>query len=247
MLDRSSIHRALSSSLIQAFMFEPEAGPSWERANWPIAELDELNLGLDPTAGNDREGQAGGRRARGGCRREPRRSPPGSRRQHPRDDADPDVSGARPSRGRPRSVGPCAAGRTSRPDAGLSRLRRRRSRPADLHRRHAGLRDRDDTPDRGRLQRTTAATSASNICTSTMWRSAVSSSSGWRARTPRSRSLPRASSRSSTKVIQAEQWEKFLARKYVGTKRFGLDGGEGAVPALEAVIKYGGHERRRGN
>ena len=42
------------------------------------------------------------------------------------------------------------------------------------------------------------------------------------------------------KVIQAEQWEKFLARKYVGTKRFGLDGGESAVPALEAVIKYGG-------
>ncbi|MEO7564703.1 MAG: 2-oxoglutarate dehydrogenase E1 component [Sphingomicrobium sp.] len=43
-----------------------------------------------------------------------------------------------------------------------------------------------------------------------------------------------------TKVIQAEQWEKYLARKYVGTKRFGLDGGEGAVPALEAVIKYAG-------
>jgi len=42
------------------------------------------------------------------------------------------------------------------------------------------------------------------------------------------------------KVIQAEQWEKFLARKYVGTKRFGLDGGESMVPALESVIKYGG-------
>lgn len=42
------------------------------------------------------------------------------------------------------------------------------------------------------------------------------------------------------KVIQGEQWEKFLARKYVGTKRFGLDGGESMVPALEAVIKYGG-------
>ncbi|MFL6843622.1 MAG: 2-oxoglutarate dehydrogenase E1 component [Allosphingosinicella sp.] len=42
------------------------------------------------------------------------------------------------------------------------------------------------------------------------------------------------------KVVQAEQWEKFLARKYVGTKRFGLDGGESMVPALEAVIKYGG-------
>jgi 2-oxoglutarate dehydrogenase E1 component len=42
------------------------------------------------------------------------------------------------------------------------------------------------------------------------------------------------------KVIEAEQWEKFLARKYVGTKRFGLDGGESMIPALEAVIKYGG-------
>ncbi|MCW3847222.1 2-oxoglutarate dehydrogenase E1 component [Sphingomonas sp. LB-2] len=43
-----------------------------------------------------------------------------------------------------------------------------------------------------------------------------------------------------SKVIEAEQWEKFLGRKYVGTKRFGLDGGEAMIPALEAVIKYGG-------
>ncbi len=42
------------------------------------------------------------------------------------------------------------------------------------------------------------------------------------------------------KVIEAEEWEKFLARKYVGTKRFGLDGGESMIPALEAIIKYGG-------
>ncbi|MEQ1547871.1 MAG: 2-oxoglutarate dehydrogenase E1 component [Chakrabartia sp.] len=42
------------------------------------------------------------------------------------------------------------------------------------------------------------------------------------------------------KVIEAEQYEKFLGRKYVGTKRFGLDGGEAMIPALEAVIKYGG-------
>ncbi|TFI58854.1 2-oxoglutarate dehydrogenase E1 component [Sphingomonas parva] len=42
------------------------------------------------------------------------------------------------------------------------------------------------------------------------------------------------------KVIEGEQWERFLARKYVGTKRFGLDGGESMIPALEAVIKYGG-------
>lgn len=42
------------------------------------------------------------------------------------------------------------------------------------------------------------------------------------------------------KVIEGEQWEKFLARKYVGTKRFGLDGGESAIPALESIVKYGG-------
>ena len=42
------------------------------------------------------------------------------------------------------------------------------------------------------------------------------------------------------KVIEAEQWEKFLGKKYVGTKRFGLDGGEAMIPALESIIKYGG-------
>ncbi|MCA3254642.1 MAG: 2-oxoglutarate dehydrogenase E1 component [Alphaproteobacteria bacterium] len=42
------------------------------------------------------------------------------------------------------------------------------------------------------------------------------------------------------KVIEAEQFEGYLAKKYVGTKRFGLDGGESLIPALESVIKYGG-------
>ncbi len=41
-------------------------------------------------------------------------------------------------------------------------------------------------------------------------------------------------------VIRGEQFEEFLGKKYVGTKRFGLDGGESMIPALEAVIKYGG-------
>ncbi len=41
-------------------------------------------------------------------------------------------------------------------------------------------------------------------------------------------------------VIRGEQYESFLGKKYVGTKRFGLDGGESMIPALEAVLKYGG-------
>jgi len=43
-----------------------------------------------------------------------------------------------------------------------------------------------------------------------------------------------------SKVIEAEEWERFCGRKYVGTKRFGLDGGEAMIPAMEAIIKYGG-------
>ena len=41
-------------------------------------------------------------------------------------------------------------------------------------------------------------------------------------------------------VIRGEEYENYLGKKYVGTKRFGLDGGEAMIPALEAVIKYGG-------
>ncbi len=42
------------------------------------------------------------------------------------------------------------------------------------------------------------------------------------------------------KVIEGEEYENFLGKKYVGTKRFGLDGGESMLPALENIIKYGG-------
>ncbi len=42
------------------------------------------------------------------------------------------------------------------------------------------------------------------------------------------------------KIIEAEQFEAFLGKKYTGTKRFGLDGGESLVPAMEAVMKTGG-------
>ena len=42
------------------------------------------------------------------------------------------------------------------------------------------------------------------------------------------------------KIIQAEGFEKFLAKKYVGTKRFGLDGAESLIPAMEQIIKRGG-------
>ena len=42
------------------------------------------------------------------------------------------------------------------------------------------------------------------------------------------------------KLIESEGFERFLDIKYTGTKRFGLDGGESLVPALEQIIKRGG-------
>ena len=38
-------------------------------------------------------------------------------------------------------------------------------------------------------------------------------------------------------LVQAEGFERFLHVKYPGTKRFGLDGGESTVPALDAIIR----------
>jgi len=42
------------------------------------------------------------------------------------------------------------------------------------------------------------------------------------------------------KLVEAEGFEKFLHVKYTGTKRFGLDGGESLIPAMEQIIKRGG-------
>src|SRR5690242_21928477 len=42
------------------------------------------------------------------------------------------------------------------------------------------------------------------------------------------------------KLIEAEGFEKFSGVRFLGTKRFGLDGGEAMVPALEQIIKRGG-------
>jgi len=44
------------------------------------------------------------------------------------------------------------------------------------------------------------------------------------------------------KLTEAEGFERFCHVKYTGTKRFGLDGGEALIPALEAVVKTGGQQ-----
>ncbi len=41
------------------------------------------------------------------------------------------------------------------------------------------------------------------------------------------------------RLTQAEVFEQYLDRKYTGTKRFGLDGGESMVPLIEQIFKRG--------
>jgi len=41
------------------------------------------------------------------------------------------------------------------------------------------------------------------------------------------------------RLVGAETFEQFLHKKYAGTKRFGLDGSESVVPAIEQILKRG--------
>jgi len=59
-------------------------------------------------------------------------------------------------------------------------------------------------------------------------------------RTRRFPSLRKAKRSILFKLVEAEGFEKFCAVRFVGTKRFGLDGGEAMIPALEQIIKRGG-------
>ncbi|HEY2609880.1 MAG TPA: 2-oxoglutarate dehydrogenase E1 component, partial [Reyranella sp.] len=42
------------------------------------------------------------------------------------------------------------------------------------------------------------------------------------------------------RVVEAEGLERYLGVKFVGTKRFGLDGGESMIPGIEQILKRGG-------
>jgi 2-oxoglutarate dehydrogenase E1 component len=42
------------------------------------------------------------------------------------------------------------------------------------------------------------------------------------------------------RLVQAELFEDYIDRKYTGTKRFGLDGGESTIPVVEQILKRGG-------
>jgi len=224
----------------QLFLNERDAGPSWERPNWPVAELDDLNLGLDPTEATIEKVRAvvaEKAAAAGASPDEVRRAAEDSIRAmmlirtyrvrgHLAADLD-------PLRLSPREV------------------------PADLTPEYHGFTHKDlDRPiwlcgALGFEQATVheilhvlQATYCGHIGFEYMHINDLEERRFIQERIESPEETvqftPEGKQSILLKVIHAEQWEKFLARKYVGTKRFGLDGGESAVPALEAVIKYGG-------
>jgi 2-oxoglutarate dehydrogenase E1 component len=224
----------------QVTQIPSEAGPSWARPNWPLTELDEVNLGLDPTQATIE----GFRKA--------------AAAQAAATTADPDAI----RRAAEDSIRAMMLIRTYRVrghlTAKLDPLGLHHSAiPADLTPGYHGFSDADlDRPiwiggalgrERATVREIIAALQEDYCGTIGVEYMHINDLEERRFIQDRIESMdetvqftPEGKQAILAKVIEAEQWEKFLARKYVGTKRFGLDGGESAIPALEAVIKYGG-------
>lgn len=219
---------------------EREIGPSWARPNWPIAELDDLNLGLDPTQATIEKVKAAVAQRAAQTTDDP---------QAIRRAAEDSVRAMMLIRTY-RVRGHLAA------DLDPLRLTRREV-PADLTAEYHGFSDADlDRPiwlcgvlgfEQASVREIVVVLQR-NYCGHVgleyMHINEVEERRFLQDRMEGKDAeisfTPEGKQSILAKVIHAEQWEKFLARKYVGTKRFGLDGGESAIPALEAVIKYGG-------
>ncbi|WP_114226683.1 MULTISPECIES: 2-oxoglutarate dehydrogenase E1 component [Sphingomonas] len=222
-------------------LFEAEQGPSWERPNWPVTALDDLNLGLDPTEATIEQVKQGAKAvaAATGVIDE-------AALHSAADDSVRAMMLIRTYRVR----GHLAA---DLDPLGLSH----RELPADLTPEYHGFTAADlDRPVyiAGALGLQTAtvneivATLRKNYCGKIGVEYMHINDLGERrflqdrieGRDKGVSFTPEGKQAILEKVIHGEQWERFLAKKYVGTKRFGLDGGESMIPALESVIKYGG-------
>ena len=226
----------------QVMIFEREPGPSWARPNWPVAELDDINLGLDPTEATIETVRKASEKAAVA--------------------AAPAADGEAIRRASEDSIRAMMLIRTYRVRghlaAKLDPLGLHRSDcPADLTPEYHGFGPNDlDRPiwiggalgfERATVREIVAVLQANYCGTIGVEYMHINDLDERRFIQERIEGkdaeihfTPEGKRSILAKVIEAEQWEKFLARKYVGTKRFGLDGGESAIPALEAVIKYGG-------
>jgi 2-oxoglutarate dehydrogenase E1 component len=226
----------------QEILFEREPGPSWARPNWPVSELDDINLGLDPTEATiEAFKKAATEKAAAAA---------------PASDSDAIRKAAEDS------IRAMMLIRTYRVRGHLAAKLdplglHRQELPADLTPEYHGFGPNDlDRPiwiggtlgfERATVREIVKVLQANYCGTVGVEYMHINDLEERRflqdrieGKNAEIQFTPEGKRSILSKVIEAEQWEKFLARKYVGTKRFGLDGGESAVPALEAVIKYGG-------
>ena len=165
----------------------------------------------------------------------------GDARFDPRHHDDPRLPHARASACRSRSAeaeGRRAGARARSQDL---RLHRGRLRPQDLHRqRSSGSNSRPSRRCWRSCSAPIARPSASSSCTSPIPRPSSGSRSAWKGPDKEIKFTAEGKKAILNKLIEAEGFEKFLDVKYTGTKRFGLDGSESLIPALEQIIKRGG-------
>ncbi|HEX2804278.1 MAG TPA: thiamine pyrophosphate-dependent enzyme, partial [Sphingomicrobium sp.] len=223
-----------------AGVIEPKQGPSWARPNWPVSELDDVNLGLDPTEASIEAVKKA------------------ARDEAAATTADSDAI----RRAAEDSIRAMMLIRTYRVRGHLAAKLdplglHHNAVPADLTPAYHGFSDADlDRPiwiggvlglERATVREIVAVLQDNYCGTIGVEYMHINDLEERRFIQERIEGMddtvqftPEGKQAILAKVIEAEQWEKFLARKYVGTKRFGLDGGESAIPALESVIKYGG-------
>ena len=163
----------------------------------------------------------------------------GRRRQAgPGAGADPRLPGARPPDGRHRPAGVPAA-QPPRPRHRHPRADPVGPGPRVRHRRLRRQADHDAARHPRRAARLVLpARSASSTCTSRTRRSGTGSRSGSRSRTPKPAREEQL--RILRRLNAAEAFETFLQTKYVGQKRFSLEGGESVIPLLDEVLTLGG-------
>ena len=221
----------------EAFSAEHEAGPSWARTNWPLLDADDLTTALDPTqmavAVKAVAAKVGAALSESEVARAAQASinammmirtfrvrghlaanldPLGLSPRPERDDLTPAYHGFKPEDlDKPVYLGGALGLERATPNEVLAILRANYCGNVGLEYMHI-----TDVEERRFLQERMEGKDAV-ITFSPEGKKAI-----------------------LAKVIEAEQWERFLGKKYVGTKRFGLDGGESMIPALESVIKYGG-------
>ena len=227
-------------------MHEYEPGPSWTRPNWPVAELDPVNAGLDPTEA-DLEPVAEKAKAAAQAA-----------------GADPDAIG----RAADDSIRAMMLIRTYRVRghlaANLDPLGlHQREIPADLTPAYHGFTDADldrkiylggtlgfEQATIRQILGVLQANYCGHIGLEYMHINDLEERRFLQERIEAEEAVqftPEGKGSILEKVIHGEQWEKFLAKKYVGTKRFGLDGGESDDPGARSGDQIWRPAGRRGD